>query len=323
MKEKGIWLLNEMKPEHLKKAQEIAPDYELIKGWEADSTLDYPVDKIEVVYGWNKNKVQEAGLLETEASQLKWIQVSSAGVDYMDLDHLEEQGISLTNASGIHSVPIAESVFGMLLAHGRKIKQAVSDQAQHVWREEEKLVELSDKTMMIVGTGHIGKEIGRLAKAFNMKTIGINRSGREVENMDEIYQQPELTDYVGKADIVVNILPLTSETEHYFDEKVFSQMKKGTAFVNVGRGPTVKTEELIQALDDGKVVFAALDVFETEPLEKDSPLWDRKDVLITPHISGNAEHYNTRLFAIFEENLRAYVAEKELPKNVVDYEKSY
>lgn len=323
MNEKGIWLLNEMKPEHFKKAQEIAPDYDWIKGWEENSELDYPVEKIEVVYGWDKDKVQKAGLFDTEDSQLKWIQASSAGVDYMDLTHLEEQKILLTNASGIHSVPIAESVFGMLLAYGRKIQQAVIDQTQHVWRKEQALMELSGKTIMIVGTGHIGKEVGRLAKAFNMNTIGINRSGREVENMDAIYQQPDLTDHVEKADIVVNILPLTSETEHYFDEKIFSQMKEGTIFVNVGRGPTVKTEDLIQALDDGKVVFAGLDVFEAEPLENESPLWDRNDVLITPHISGNAEHYNTRLFDIFEENLQAYIAKKELPKNLVDYEKSY
>lgn len=323
MKEKGIWLLREMKPEHLKKAQEIAPDHEIIKGWEEDSKLDFPVENIEIVYGWNKDKVQQAGLLETEDSQLKWIQVSSAGVDYMDLAHLKEQGILLTNASGIHSVPIAESVFGMLLAYGRKIQQAVVDQAQHIWRDDQKLVELSGKTMMIVGTGHIGKEIGRLAKAFNMNTIGINRSGREVEYMDKIYQQPDLVDYVEEADVVINILPLTSETEHYFDEKVFSHMKEGTLFINVGRGPSVNTEDLIQALDDGKISFAGLDVFETEPLEKENSLWDRKDVLITPHISGNAEHYNTRLFEIFEENLCAYAEGKELPKNLIDYEKNY
>lgn len=323
MNKRGIWLLNEMKPEQFKKTEELAADYDLIKGWEEGSNLDYPVEKIEIVYGWNKKKVQQAGLLEAEDSQLKWIQTSSAGVDYMDLDYLKEQGILLTNASGIHSVPIAESVFAMVLAHGRSIQQAIKDQAEHIWGEEHKLTELSGKTMMIVGTGHIGKEVGRLAKAFNMNTIGINRSGKEVEYMDTIYQQPDLINYVEKADMVVNILPLTSETKHYFDENIFSHMKEGTVFVNVGRGPSVKTEDLIRALDDGKIAFAGLDVFEAEPLEKDSPLWDRKDVLITPHISGNAEQYNTRLFDIFEENLQAYAAGNELTKNVIDYEKSY
>ncbi|MER2110875.1 MAG: NAD(P)-dependent oxidoreductase, partial [Desemzia incerta] len=136
-------------------------------------------------------------------------------------------------------------------------------------------------------------------------------------------RQPDMIDHLKKADVVVNILPLTSETKAFFDQKMFTEMKEGTLFINVGRGPTVNTKDLIQALDDGKLAFAGLDVFETEPLPEDSPLWDRKDVLVTPHISGNAEHYNTRLFNIFEENIRAFVEGEELPRNLVDYDKSY
>lgn len=325
MKEKGIWLLQKMKPKHLEKVKEIAPDYEIIEDWGDELALDYPAEKIDIIYGWDKGKTQEVNILEIENSRLKWIQLSSAGADYMDLETLEKSGIVLTNASGIHSVPITESVFGMLLAHGRKIKKSIINQAQHTWGENDdsSLMELSGKTMMIVGTGHIGKEVGRIAKAFNMKTIGINRSGRDVEHMDKIYRQPDLVANVGEADIVVNILPLTPETKHFFNEKIFSQMKEGTVFINVGRGPSVKTEDLIAALGKGKIAFAGLDVFETEPLEEKSPLWDRKDVLITPHISGSAEHYNTRLFEIFEPNLKAFVKGKELPQNVVDYEKKY
>lgn len=317
MNKKGVWLLNDIKPEHLERLKELAPDHELV-----NRDDDFPIENIEIVYGWDKVKAEEAGLLETEG-QLKWIQVASAGVDYMDLDTLKERSILLTNASGIHSVPIAESVIGMLLAYCRKIQQAVVDQSQHHWREDQRLIELSGKTIMIVGTGNIGKELGRLSKAFNMKTIGINRSGREVEYMDHIFRQPDMIDHLKKADVVVNILPLTSETKAFFDQKMFAEMKEGTLFVNVGRGPTVNTQDLIQALDDGKVSFAGLDVFETEPLPEDSPLWDRKDVLVTPHISGNAEHYNTRLFNIFEENIQAFVEGEELPRNLVDYDKSY
>lgn len=323
MKEKGIWLLHEMKPEHQKKVKELAPDYALIEGWEEESTLDYPVEQIEIVYGWNNQKVQEAGLLETENSQLKWIQMDSAGVDKLDFEKLEQKGIKLTNASGIHGVPIAESVFGMLLAYGRGIQQAIMDQKERVWGKEHNIIELAHKTMMIVGTGHVGEEIGRLAKAFQMKTIGVNRSGRDVEHMDVIHQQPELVKYVKEADVVVNILPLTAETEYFFDEKVFSQMKDGTVFVNVGRGPSVKTDDLVQALDDGKLAFAALDVFETEPLQEDSPLWEREDVLITPHTSGHAEHYHTLVYQIFEPNFKAFLEGKDLPKNLIDYKKKY
>lgn len=323
MKEKGIWLLQSMKPEQIEKVKEIAPDYELIEDWGEDFALDYPVEKIAIVYGWHKEKTKAAKLLETENSALKWIQSASAGVDYMDLERLEKRDILLTNASGIHGIPIAETVFGMLLAYGRKIQQAILDQAEHIWRDDQKLMELNEKTIMIVGAGSVGVEIARLAKAFNMKTIGINRSGREVDNMDAVYQQPELAEHVHEADIVVNVLPLTSETENFFNKSIFSQMKDGTLFVNVGRGPSVNTEDLIDALEKGKIAFAGLDVFENEPLEKESPLWDRKDVLITPHNSGTAEHFRKRLFRIFEPNLKAFVEGNELPQNVVDYEKKY
>lgn len=323
MKEKGIWLLQNMKPEQIEKVKEIAPDYHLIEDWDENYALDYPVEKIEIVYGWHKGKTKEAKLLETENSSLKWIQLASAGVDYMDLERLEKNGVLLTNGSGIHAIPIAETVFGMLLAYGRKIQQAILDQVEHVWGEDQTLMELNEKTIMVVGAGSVGVEIARLAKAFNMKTIGINRSGREVYYMDVVYKQPELAKHVNKADIVVNVLPLTSETEHFFNENIFSQMKDGTLFVNVGRGPSVNTDDLIAALEIGKIAFAGLDVFENEPLEKESPLWDRKDVLITPHNSGFAEHFRNRLFRIFEPNLEAFVARKQLPQNVVDYEKKY
>lgn len=319
MKEKGILLLKEMKPQQLEELEKMASDYEVIKGWDNES--DFPTEKIDILYGWDKEKGQT--LLEDEKSQLKWIQMPSAGVDYMDLDLLAKKDIRLTTASGIHSVPISESVLGMLLAYVRGIQQSIRQQTEKQWEEPTGMEELNNKTIMIVGTGHIGKEVGRLAKAFNMKTIGINRSGRNVETMDEIYQQKDLIDHVDEADVLVNILPLTDETKHFFDQKIFSKMKEGSLFINVGRGPSVKTEDLIAALQNGPVAFAGLDVFDEEPLPKESPLWEMENVLITPHISGIAEHYKTRLFMIFKENLQAYLEGEALPRNLVDYNKSY
>ncbi|MDN5372084.1 MAG: hypothetical protein PWR19_1130 [Carnobacterium sp.] len=320
MTEKNILLMQETTKEQLQTLKELAPDYKLIKGWEMDEK-EIPLKSVEIIYGWTGQRSEE--LLTDDKHTLKWVQGKAAGVDFLDLEKLERNKILLTNGSGIHSIPIAESVFGMLLSYARGIQTAVKKQQTKTWEKVDKLMELHEKTIMIVGTGKIGVEIGRLAKAFNMKTIGVNRSGRDVDYMDQLIKQPELKEQVKQADIVVNILPHTDQTHYFFNEDIFSQMKEGTLFINVGRGPTVKTDDLIKALDNGKLAFAGLDVFETEPLPENSELWGREDVLITPHITGIAEHFKKRLFAIFEENLKAYLAGEDLPRNLIDYDQQY
>ncbi|MGX7418653.1 phosphoglycerate dehydrogenase [Carnobacterium gallinarum] len=317
MKNKGIWLLQTTTPQQLANLAEIAPTYELIQG----AIGDFPAEKIEIVYGWNQEK---AGfLLDLPDSQLKWIQAKSAGVDTMDLTTLAKLGITLTNGSGIHGIPIAESVFGMLLAYTRGIKTAIQQQSERNWQQADRLIELRGKTMMILGTGQVGEAVGNLAKGFGLKTIGVNRSGGLVASMDYVIKQSDVPEYLQQADIVVNILPLTSETTHYYNDAFFQRMKKEASFINVGRGPSVDTEALIRSIQNGQVAFAGLDVFEEEPLPLDSPLWTMPEVLVTPHTSGIAEHFKQRLFAIFAENLRAYVEGDALPRNVIDYQRSY
>lgn len=320
MSKKAILLLQEMKPEQVEALQTIAPEYVVVEGW-GEGPLEFPLDDIEITYGWDNTK--GTALLDSPTSQLKWIHVHSAGVDYLDLDRMKEKNIILSNSSGIHGIPIAETVFGMLLSYTRGIRQAVKDQSIKKWDRSGQLIELRDCTIMIVGTGSIGSQVGRLAKAFGMKTIGVNRSGSEVEYMDCIIKQPDLIHHLQEADIIINILPLTDLTHYFFNKSIFSQMKNGTMFINVGRGQTVKTDDLIEALDAGNIAFAGLDVFESEPLPSDDPLWDREDVLITPHISGMASHFKKQLFAIFEENLKAYINGNDLPRNKVEYDRKY
>lgn len=320
MTKKGIWLACETTKDQIETIKKIAPDYEVIEGWK-DTAFDFPLEDIEIIYGWKGQKSDE--LLKKENSRIKWIQGKAAGVDFLDLASLKEKGVLLTNGSGIHSIPIAESVFGMLLAYTRGIQTSVKSQLTNTWNQVESLIELHEKTIMIVGTGKIGKEVGRLAQAFNMKTIGVNSSGHEADYMDQVISQDELVKHLKDADIVVNILPLTDKTTSFFNDQVFNAMKKDTLFLNVGRGPSVDTASLLRALDTGKVAFAGLDVFEKEPLEADSPLWEYENVLVTAHISGIAEHFKKRLFAIFEKNLKAYIAGEELPENLIDYKKSY
>lgn len=320
MNKKGILLLQASTPDQIKIIQNIAPDYQIVDGFSKE-TSDFPLDDVEILYGWN-GKVGNT-ILHSPSSRLKWVQMHTAGVDFVDQAIMKEKNILLTNSSGLHGKVIAESVFGMLLSYTRGIGKSIKDQPLKKWSKNENIMELQDSTMMIVGAGRIGMEVAIIAKAFGMKTIGVNRTGKAMEYMDDMIKQSELVNYVQEADVVVNILPLTKLTTYFFDKTIFSKMKKTALFINVGRGKSVNVKDLVEALDEGNLAFAALDVFETEPLPADSPLWEREDVLITPHISGLLPRFKERVFAIFEENLRAYVDGKELPRNLIDYERSY
>lgn len=305
-------------PEHIARIKEIAPDYEVVSSLEEVENKE----EIEIIYSWQRNEEADQ-FIKDQNNQVKWVQTASAGIDYLPLDVLEERNILLTNASGIHAYGIAESVFGMLLSYTRSIGKAVIAQQNSEWIGRFPLRELKGKTMMIVGTGQIGRQTGKLAKAFGMKTVGINRSGRHAQHMDEQYTQKSIEEVIDQADVVVNILPLTEETEKMFNARLFKKMNETSIFINVGRGDTVDTDDLIDALEENEIEFAALDVFHEEPLPEDHPLWAREDVLITPHFSGMLEDYDKSLFPIFEENLKAYINNEELPINLVDYTKGY
>lgn len=303
-------------PEQESRIKELAPDYKIISSKDEAENIE----DIEIIYGWKSEEGNE--ILKDSENNVKWIQVPSAGVDYLDQDTLKEQNILLTNSSGIHSKGIAESVFGMLLSYTRGMDISLRAQLKKEWISVSTLLELSGKTMMIVGTGEIGKQTGKIAQAFDMKTIGINRSGGDVDHMDEQHTQDDLKKVIGQADIVVNILPMTDETEKMFDKELFKEMKDQSIFINVGRGGTVDTDALLEALDLN-IAYAGLDVFHEEPLPESHPLWEREDVLITPHIAGRLEDYSKSLFPIFEKNLEAYVKNENLPLNLVDYSKGY
>lgn len=320
MVKKGILLLQEARQEHQDEMKKLAPNYELVWEEEDGYSNDFPEENIEIIYGWGAvgNKI-----IDNKDNQVKWIHTSSSGVDYLPLDKLNEQGVRVTNVSGIHSVAIAESVIAMMLYRSRGLDYSVKQHERKEWKDLTQLFELNNQTMLIIGTGNIGKEVARLAKAFNMRTIGINRSGQEVEHIDELYTQENLFEHIHKADVIVNILPLTKETKYLYDMAFFKKMKKEGTFINVGRGPSVKTDDLIQALKDGELAFAGLDVVEEEPLPSDHPLWDVENVLITPHISGVLEDYSQSVFSIFSPNLKAYVAGQPFELNQVDLKKGY
>ncbi|MGM8216286.1 D-2-hydroxyacid dehydrogenase [Bacillaceae bacterium W0354] len=258
-----------------------------------------------------------------KAKNLKWIMVASAGLDKMPFDKIAEKGIAVTNARGIHAVPMAEYAIAMLLQVRRNAKQLYESEKKHIWDRTVKMDTISNDTMLICGTGAIGQETARLAKAFNMKTIGISRTGEKKPHFDECYTNDQLNKHIKDADYVVGILPSTPHTENYFGKEQFGLMNERAIFLNMGRGKTVDERALIEALEEKQFYHAVLDVFEKEPLDENSPLWDLENCTVTPHLSGIFRTYQEKAFEIFATNLEAFQNGSDLVMNVINPERGY
>lgn len=305
---------------HIQEIKEAAPHYLVIASKVELAQINQ--DTIQIMLGWDK--ILGSELLESPTSQLKWVQSISAGVDSYDLVNFQKKGILLSNGSGIHSISIAEHVLGVLLTETRGIRKSIQQQQVHSWNQNSiSYQQLSGQKMLIVGTGQIGQQLAHFAQGLGLQTYGINTTGHATTGFIECYSQEKLSRIVKEMDIIVNILPLTEYTYHLYDSDLFNAMKKGAIFVNVGRGPSVKTEDLIAALLTEQIKFAALDVFEEEPLPENSPLWKMDNVLITPHISGATPKFKTKLLAIFLPNLKSFIETGTLVKNEISFDKGY
>lgn len=291
--------------------KEVASGYKVVK--KADFNNEF--DCVEIMYGWDE--LLSPQILASLDNHVKWIQVQSAGIDHLPTEELKKQGILLTNGSGVHGHQMSESVLEMLFAYTRGIQSAVINQKNAEWIAPKNQTDLVGKKVMILGTGHIGERLAEVLSVFQTYLVGVNRSGRVVSHFDEMIQQEHLNEVLPEMDIVINLLPDSTETHYFFTEKRFNLMKKGAIFINVGRGGTVKTEDLVKACQNGPIAFAGLDVFEEEPLPKESPLWQLENCLITPHASGKTDRYFDRLLPIFQDNLVTYLQTGKLLKNEI------
>ncbi|GAF63158.1 putative dehydrogenase [Bacillus sp. TS-2] len=303
----------------LKAISDKMSDWEIIHGKDP-SIWNKEVAKAEIILGW-RDEMKNA----LDSSQIKWIQSWSAGVDSFPLRQFEEKRITLTSANGVHAYPISETVMALILSFTRKIHEYVRNQQEKKWHNQGLKLEIHNKTVGIFGVGAIGKEIAKICKSFNMKVIGVRNRLIEEEYFDQMYSQEQLEEVLPQCDFVVCALPLTERTHHLFNKSSFKLMKDTAFFVNIGRGLSVKEQDLIEALENGIIAGAGLDVFETEPLPVDSPLWEMEQVIITPHTAGSTEYYNQRVIQdIFLPNLQAYLEKKEqLPVNQVNYSSGY
>ncbi|MFJ7509071.1 D-2-hydroxyacid dehydrogenase [Peribacillus simplex] len=302
----------------LQKIKELVPEWTVITGRSPALWKDHIADA-EVIAGW-KSEMSES-IIESE---VKWIQTWSAGVNALPLKNLEQKDVQITTANGVHAYPISETIFALMLALTRKVDTYIKQQQAKTWHHAHMKQEIHEKTIGIIGVGKIGKETAKIAKAFGMTVLGMRHSGKSEEFVDEMFTQKQLNVLLPRCDYIVVTLPLTPETRNMFGKKEFQLMKPSAFFINIGRGNIVIQNELVQALKHKDIAGAGLDVFETEPLPENNPLWELNNVIITPHTSGNTEFYDQRLIQeIFMPNLKNYLNGKTPSTNLLDYKKGY
>ncbi|WP_400195135.1 D-2-hydroxyacid dehydrogenase [Lysinibacillus telephonicus] len=241
------------------------------------------------------------------AKNLKWIFVASAGIEKMPAKAIAERNILVSNVRGIHKTPMAESILAHILSLKRALPFIYENKRNKVWVKKAQLSELNGSTALIIGPGAIGSEIGRLLQAFEVYTIGCNRSGEDAPFMNETYRIDELESQLPKAHIVISMLPSTPETKHLIKLDHFKLMRDDAIFMNFGRGNVVKTDVLIQAVEQKLIFHAVLDVFEEEPLPLSSKLWEFDNVTISPHFSSHSSRYVERSLEIFKPSLEKWL----------------
>ena len=237
-------------------------------------------------------------------TNLKYIQLTSAGYDRVPMSEVNRLGIKIFNARGVYSVPMAEFALTGVLSLYKGFKSFYKNKESKAWVKNREIKELYSQTVVVVGAGSVGTECAKRFKAMGCKVLGVDLFVREDENFEIIYPLDKLDYALSLGDVVVITLPLSSETKGLFSKDKFSVMKKGATLVNVSRGAVVDETSLISALKSGALYGACLDVFDLEPLPPDSLLWNFENVIITPHNSFVGNGNNERLFNLILENLK-------------------
>ncbi|TVP57806.1 MAG: D-2-hydroxyacid dehydrogenase [Halomonadaceae bacterium] len=256
------------------------------------------------------------------ADELKWIHATSAGVDALMFDELINSDVVVTNAQGIFDRTIAEYVLCTILMFNKDFPNSIRLQLRHQWQHRD-TERTEGQRVLVVGAGSIGRQIARLTSAIGLEVHGIARRARDSDpDFVAVHDNDALPEQLGLADFVVIAAPLTPATEGMFDAQAFKAMKSSARLINIGRGPIVKTADLVAALQAGEIAGAGLDVFEEEPLPETHPLWDMENVLITAHMAGDFIGWTRALTEQFLENFANWQQAREL-FNVVDKASGY
>jgi phosphoglycerate dehydrogenase-like enzyme len=303
----GPVVVRVLSPEQLEALQRVAGDVPLI-GVADEAQALAAIGDATALLGFCSPALLEA------APRLRWLQLYTAGVENcVGLPRIRDGDILLTSLRRVSSPGIAEHVMGMTLALARGLAPHIAAQAHRDWNPGlvamQDRIELAGRTMLVVGLGGIGTEVARRASALGMRVIAIRASGRPGPDF-------------GRADVVVNSVPLTPDTSGLYDRAFFRAMPSTAFFINVGRGRSVVTDDLVDALRAGELAGAGLDVTDPEPLPADHPLWAMPNVIITPHVAAQSDRLVERVFAVVQENLRRYLAGEPM-LSVVDPAQGY
>ncbi len=292
--------------------------YDIIVEKEDDVEFSENIKDIEVLSCFAVFQSLDISLLKN----LKFIQLFSAGINQVPLDLIRDRGILLANNRGGYSIPISEWMVLKILEMVKKSREFYENQQKKEWKVNTHLSEIYNKTIGFIGTGDIAKEGAKRIKSFGTTVLGLNTTGRDVEHFDKCYKTENIKEMVSMCDVVVVSMPYTDKTYHLINKDVIGSMKDGVYIVNISRGNIINEQDLILGLKEGKIGGAALDVFEEEPLKKESPLWDMKNVIITPHNSWVSEMVKERRFYIVYENFKRYISGEKII-NLVDLNKGY
>lgn len=280
------------------------PDHE--RTAEQQRAFDEMVDSAEALFGIPD--VDPAALARTVAAnpRLTWVMTTAAGgggqVKAADLDREALDRVTFTTSAGVHGGPLAEfAVFGVM-AGAKGLPRLARDQAEKHWSERWEMRQVDEMTVLVVGLGGIGAECARRFHALGAEVWGTTRSGAPVEGVDRLVPLDDLVAAVAEVDAIVVTLPGTDQTHHLIGADVLAAVKPGVILASVGRGTVIDEKALLAALDDGRVSFAALDVFEVEPLPEDSPLWRHPSVLVSPHTAALSSKEEERIARRFAEN---------------------
>ncbi len=315
---KKILVTIPMEEKHKRKIATIASDAEVIY-LTPDKAEKSIVQEAEIILG---NVAVDA---VRGSKNLKWIQLNSAGANQYTEEGVLLGGTILTNATGAYGLAIAEHMLGMVLCLQKKMYIYIENQKEHMWKDEGAVTSIYGSKTLVVGLGDIGGEFAMRMHALGSKVYGIKRNKSVVpEYLQDVYQLDKLDDILHEFDIVALSLPETKETKNLFNSHKFQKMKTGAILLNVGRGSTVHTADLCEALNSGKLGGAGLDVVDIEPLPVESPLWNAKNLILTPHVSGGYHLKETleRIREISIENLKSFYEKKPM-KNLVDFKTGY
>ncbi|CAH2214726.1 phosphoglycerate dehydrogenase [Tepidibacter aestuarii] len=255
-------------------------------------------------------------------TKLKLIQLSSIGIDQAPIDYIKRNNIILSNNRGGYSIPIGEWIILKILEIYKNSLYFYKNQDNKVWKINTKLLELYNKNVGFIGTGTIAIEAAKRLQGFGVNIQGLNTSGRDVEYFDKCFSIDDMDEFLSKCDVVIVSIPYTKKTHHLIDAKVINKMKDNCVLINIARGSIINELDLVDEIKKGKFLGVALDVFEQEPLSKESPLWDLDNVILTPHNCWISENRNNRRFEVIYENLKRFKNDEEL-MNLVNLKKGY